>query len=49
MRTIDMPEFIHVKAPEGTLSAIRDAARRNGKSSAEYVREAVREQLRTEE
>ena len=40
-----MPESIHLKAPEGTMDAVRDAARREGKSAAEFIRCAIREKV----
>ncbi len=42
MRTTVFPDFIQFKAPEGTLDAIRDAARREGTTAAEIARQALR-------
>ena len=47
MRATHFPELIQLKAPEGTQEAIRDAARQEGQTSSEFIRQAVRDRLRT--
>lgn len=46
MRATTFPELIQLKAPEGTQDAVRQAANREGQSSSEFVRQAIRAQIR---
>ena len=46
MRATYFPEPIQTKAPEGTQDAVREAARQEGQSSSEFIRQAVRDRLR---
>ncbi len=46
MREPLFTEQVNLKAPEGTLAAVRDAAREEGQTSSEYIRAAIRAQLR---
>ena len=46
MRTSTFPELVQVKTIEGTQDAIREAATREGKTPSEFVRAAIRAQLR---
>ncbi len=46
MRATRFPELIQLKEPEGTQEAVREAARQQGQSSSEYIRQAIRAQLR---
>ena len=41
MRATSFPELVQFKAPEGTLEAIRDAARRKKTTAAEITRQAI--------
>lgn len=46
MRATVFPELIQLKAPEGTQEAVREAANREGQTASEYIRQAIRTQLR---
>ena len=46
MRATIFPELIQLKAPEGTQEAVREAANREGQSASEFIRQAIRNQLR---
>ena len=46
MRATHFPELIQLKAQEGTQEPIRDAAREEGQTSSEFVRQAIRARLR---
>ena len=46
MRATIFPELIQLKAPEGTQEAVREAANREGQTASEYIRQAIRSQLR---
>ena len=46
MRATHFPELIQLKAPEGTQEAIREAAREEGQTSSEFIRQAIRGRLR---
>ena len=43
-----MPESIHLKAPAGMTDSIREAARSEGTSAAEFIRRAIRDWVRVE-
>ena len=45
MRATIFSEPIRFMVPEGLLAALRQAARREGVTLSEYVRQAVRERL----
>ena len=47
MRATCFPELIQLKAPEGMQDAVREAARQEGQSSSEFIRQAVRDRLRS--
>ena len=47
MPPVYFPELIQTKAPEGTQDAVREAARQEGQSSSEFIRQAVRDRLRS--
>ena len=49
MREPIFPEFIQLKAPEGTREAVREAAREEGQTASEFIRSAIRDKLRTVE
>ncbi len=46
MRPSTFPELIQVKTTEGTQEAVREAASREGQTVSEFVRAAIRAQLR---
>ncbi len=46
MREPLFTEQVNLKAPEGTLAAVREAAREEGQTSSEFIRQAIRAQLR---
>ncbi len=46
MRATVYPELIQIKAPEGTQEAVREAANREGQTSSEFIRQAIRGELR---
>ena len=46
MRATVFPELIQFKASEGTQAAVREAANREGQTAPEYIRQAIRAQLR---
>ena len=46
MREPLFTEQVNLKAPEGTLAAVREAAREEGQTSSEFIRSAIRAQLR---
>ena len=46
MREAVFPEFIQFKAPDGTRAAVRDAAAGEGQTISEFIRAAIRAQLR---
>ncbi len=46
MRATSFPELIQLRAPEGTQEAVCKAANREGQSASEYIRQAIRDQLR---
>ncbi len=46
MRPSTFPELIQLKAPEGTKEAVREAADQEGQTASEYIRQAIRAQLR---
>ncbi len=46
MPAITFPDLIQVKAPEGTAKALKEAAREEGKTASELVREILRTRLR---
>ena len=46
MRATVFTELIQIKAPEGTQEAVREAANREGQTASEFIRQAIRAQLR---
>ena len=46
MRQAAFPEFMVFKAPSGTKEAVREAAGQEGQTLSEFIRAAVRAQLR---
>ena len=46
MRPTTFPELIQIKATEGTQKAVRAAANREGTTASEFIRQAIRAQLR---
>ena len=46
MRPSTFLERIEIKAPEGTREAVCEAANREGQTLSEFIRAAVRDQLR---
>jgi metal-responsive CopG/Arc/MetJ family transcriptional regulator len=46
MREPIFPDYIQLKAPEGMLAAVKDAAREEGQTASEFIRVAIRAQLR---
>ena len=46
MRETVFPEFMVFKAPAGTKEAVREAAAEEGQTISEFVRAAIRAQLR---
>ncbi len=46
MREVIFHEFIQLKAPEGTRHAVKEAARQEGQTASEFIRQAVRDRLR---
>ena len=40
------PEQLHLTVPEGTLAAVRSTAREKGQTISEFIRQAIRTQLR---
>ncbi len=46
MRPSTFPELIQLKATKGTQEAVREAAAREGQTVSEFVRAAIRAQLR---
>ena len=46
MRATIFPEVIQLKAPEGTREAVRQAANRESTTASEFIRQAIRAQLR---
>ena len=46
MRATVVPELIQIKAPEGPQEAVREAANREGQTASEFIRQAIRAQLR---
>ena len=46
MRAITFPEDIYFKAPQGTRAAVREAASQEGQTLSEFIRAAIRAQLR---
>ena len=46
MRPSTFPELIQVKTTAGTQEAVREAANREGQTVSEFVRQAIRAQLR---
>ncbi len=40
------PEQLHLNVPAGTLAAVRTMAREEGQTNSEFVRAAIRDQLR---
>ena len=46
MRETVFPEFMVFKAPAGTKEAVREAAGQEGQTLSEYIRQAIRAQLR---
>ncbi len=49
MRATSFPELIQLRAPEGTQEAVCKAANREGQSASEFIRQAIRAQLRRTE
>ncbi len=49
MRATYFPELIQLKAPEGTQEAVREAAREEGQTASEFIRQAIRARLRDAE
>lgn len=39
-------EQVHIMAPPGFQDAVRDAARREGQTSSEFIRQAIRARIR---
>ena len=46
MRATTFPEDIYFKAPTGTKEAVREAAGQEGQTLSEFIRVAIRAQLR---
>ena len=46
MRPTTFPELLQIKATEGTQKAVREAANREGTTASEFIRQAIRAQLR---
>ena len=46
MRPTTFPELIQIKATKGTQRAVRAAANREGTTASEFIRQAIRAQLR---
>jgi predicted HicB family RNase H-like nuclease len=46
MREPLFTEQLNLKAPEGMLAAVKEAARHQGQSSSEYIHQAIRAQVR---
>ena len=46
MRLVTFSEDIYFKAPEGTKKAVREAAAEEGQTLSEFIRAAIRAQLR---
>ena len=46
MRATIFPELIQLKATQGTLDAVKTAVREEDTTVSEYVRQAIRAQLR---
>ena len=46
MKPTTFPEDIYIKAPQGTKKAVREAAAEEGQSLSEFIRAAIRAQLR---
>ncbi len=40
------PEQLHLNVPAGTLAAVRSMAREEGQTNSEFIRAAIRAQLR---
>ncbi len=49
MREVIFPEFIQLKAPQGTMAAVKEAAREEGQTASEFIRQAIRVQLKRTE
>ncbi len=45
MREPIFPDYIQLKAPDGMLAAVKDAARGEGQTASEFIRQAIRVQL----
>ncbi len=46
MRPSTFPELIQLKATKGTQEAVREAAAREGQTASEFIRQAIRGELR---
>ena len=46
MKPTTFPEDIYIKAPQGTKEAVREAAAEEGQTLSEFIRAAIRAQLR---
>ena len=49
MREVIFPEFIQLEAPQGTMAAVKEAAREEGQTASEFIRQAIRVQLKRTE
>ena len=49
MRPTVFPELIQFKATQGTLAAVKTAANEEGTTASEFIRQAIRAQLKRTE